>query len=317
MKIFYSDHINVPLPDDHRFPIEKYALLRKRVMASALFPSSDIRIPPQATNTEILRVHDPDYIHKLLNGQLTKKEIRRIGFPWSSALVARARHSVGGTVQACRSALAEGIGVNLAGGTHHAFKERGEGYCLLNDSAIAIRALQAEALIQRAVVIDCDVHQGNGTAAIFSKDSSVFTFSIHGKNNFPFHKEKSDLDMALEDGTSDAGYLKVLEQGLRRCMSFPDANLVIYLAGADPFREDRYGRLCLSESGLLERDRLVFDYCRRFGVPVAVTMAGGYSRRVSDTVEIHLQTVAAAIEAAPTIRSGDNIDAVLVNPDLF
>ncbi len=294
MKLFYSDHIALPLPDGHRFPSEKYALLRKRVIASGLFRSEDIRIPPEATDHDIHRVHDRDYIHRLSTGQLTPKEIRRLGFPWSPALVARARRSVGATIHACRFAISEGIGVNLAGGTHHAFKDRGEGYCLLNDAAIAIRALQAEALLNRVMIIDCDVHQGNGTAAIFSGDAHVFTFSIHGQNNFPFHKEKSDLDVALEDDTGDAGYLHKLKQGLDRALQFPDTDLAIYLAGADPYRQDRFGRLCLSKSGLIERDRMVFDYCRRFRIPVAVTMAGGYARRVSDTVDIHLGTVMAA-----------------------
>ncbi len=190
--------------------------------------------------------------------------------------------------------------MNLAGGTHHAFKDRGEGYCLLNDAAIAIRVLQADRLVRNAVIIDCDVHQGNGTAHIFSGDPTVYTFSIHGQNNFPFHKERSDLDLALEDDTDDAGYLHALEQGLRRTMQFPDADLAVYLAGADPFREDRYGRLSLSKSGLLERDRMVFDYCRRFKIPVAVTMAGGYARKVSDTVDIHFNTVMEARSAFAT-----------------
>jgi acetoin utilization deacetylase AcuC-like enzyme len=192
--------------------------------------------------------------------------------------------------------------VNLAGGTHHAFRDRGEGYCLLNDTAIAIRVLQAEALIRRTIVIDCDVHQGNGTAAIFSRDSEVFTFSIHGQNNFPFHKQKSDLDVALEDGAGDAAYLRALEQGLRQALQSSNADLAVYLAGADPFRQDRYGRLCLSKAGLMERDRMVFEYCRRFGIPVAVTMAGGYAPRVSDTVDIHFTTVTAAMDAAPKFK---------------
>lgn len=297
MKIFYSDHIRIPLPDGHRFPIEKYSLLRKRVMASALFLNKDIRIPPEATDKEILRVHDPGYIHRLSNGGLTEKEIRRTGFPWSPDLVDRARRTVGATIQTCRYALKEGVALNLAGGTHHAFKDRGEGYCLLNDAAIAIRAMQAADRLKRAVIIDCDVHQGNGTAAIFKGDPSVFSFSIHGRNNFPFHKEKSDLDMDLDDGTEDAAYLHTLEQGLRRAFHCQRADLALYLAGADPYRDDSYGRLCLSKSGLMERDRMVFDYCRNSNIPVAVTMAGGYARKVTDTVDIHFNTVMAARES--------------------
>jgi acetoin utilization deacetylase AcuC-like enzyme len=312
MKLFYSDHIQVPLPEGHRFPMDKYARLRKRVMASGQFRAEDVGIPPEATYEEIARVHDPDYIIRFINGKLTSQEIRRTGFPWSPALVARAKRSVGATIQACRFAMKDGVSANLAGGTHHAFKDHGEGYCLLNDAAIAARTMQKEALCNRVVVIDCDVHQGNGTASIFAGDSTVFTFSIHGKNNFPFHKEKSDLDIALKDGTGDRAYLKALEMGLLHTLEFP-ADLAIYLAGADPYKEDRMGRLSLSKKGLKERDRMVFRFCHSAGIPVAVTMAGGYSSSVSDTVDIHFGTITAARQAETEIPAfGKRTDEITV-----
>jgi acetoin utilization deacetylase AcuC-like enzyme len=284
----------------------KYGMLRDRVLASGIFGPEELCIPPEATDEAIARVHGPDYMSRLFEGKLTEKEMRRTGFPWSRELVARARRSVGATIEACRFAIKEGISVNLAGGTHHAFKNRGEGYCLLNDAAIAIRSMQAEGLCHNVVVIDCDVHQGNGTASIFSEDQTVFTFSIHGKNNFPFHKEKSDLDLALEDGTGDTNYLKALEEGLLQALEFP-ATLAIYLAGADPFKEDRMGRLNLTKAGLRKRDEMVFEFCRSAGIPVAVTMSGGYAPNISDSVDIHFNTVMTAKEAAKrtVVFSGD------------
>jgi acetoin utilization deacetylase AcuC-like enzyme len=225
---------------------------------------------------------------------LSAQEQRRIGFPWSREMVERSRRSSGATLAAARAALDDGVGINLAGGTHHAFRARGEGYCVFNDSAIAALALQAQGCIRRAVILDCDVHQGNGTAAILAGDPTVFTFSIHGANNFPFDKEASDLDIELPDGTGDGEYLDALEKGVCRALSAAQPDLAIYLAGADPFEGDRLGRLALTKAGLAARDRLVFELCRGAGVPVAVTMAGGYARAVEDTVDIHFATVAAA-----------------------
>ena len=291
MKIFYTDSFAISLPQDHSFPIGKYALLRKRIIDSQLFSPQDLCIPRAATDIEIRRVHDSDYLRRLLLGQLTAKEIRRIGLPWSPELVERARRSAGATVEACFAALKDGVAVHLGGGTHHAFKDQGQGYCIFNDSAIAIRALQAESRIERVLILDCDVHQGNGTAALLQKDSNVFTFSIHGKNNFPFRKEKSDLDIALDDGTDDRAYLEALENGVRTSLKKARADAVIYLAGADPFAEDRFGRLNLSKKGLAERDRLVLGNCWDAGLPVAVTMAGGYAPNIEDTVDIHFNTV--------------------------
>jgi acetoin utilization deacetylase AcuC-like enzyme len=211
--------------------------------------------------------------------------------------VRRARYSAGGTIEACRAAFEEGIAVNLGGGTHHAFSDHGQGYCWLNDSVIAARAIQAEGLAGSILIVDCDVHQGNGTAALVNNDSSIFTFSIHGKNNFPYQKEKSDLDIALEDGADDAVYLKALEKGLWESMGVAGADLAIYLAGADPYKDDRFGRLALTKNGLAARDRLVFQSCLEAGLPTAVTMAGGYARNVQDTVDIHFQSVLAALES--------------------
>lgn len=291
MKTFYCDHFTLPLPPKHRFPIRKYALLREAIVEADLIPPDDLIAPPLATDEQILRVHDAVYLNKLKTGNLTPQEARRIGFPWSSELVKRARCSVGATIAACRAALQDELAVNLAGGTHHAFHDHGQGYCLFNDSMIAILAMQAEGHIQRAVIIDCDVHQGNGTAALAADDPTIFTFSIHSENNFPLYKEQSDLDIGLPDGVSDEAYLEALETGAREALSMAKADLVIYLAGADPYKDDLLGRLALSKAGLAERDRLVLRLCQEAGLPMATLMAGGYAQRVMDTVSIHLQTV--------------------------
>lgn len=298
MKVFTSAQFTFPLPEGHRFPMSKYRLLHEAVETSGLVASEDLLIPEPATDEQILRAHDAVYLERVKGGQLTAKEIRRIGLPWSRELEVRARYSVGGTIAACRAALAEGIVVNLAGGTHHASVDRGQGYCLLNDSVIAARAMQAESRIERAVVLDCDVHQGNGTAAIARDDPTVFTFSIHSENNFPLHKEPGDLDIGLEDGTGDEEYLAALEGGVREALARAGADLAIYLAGADPHEGDLLGRLALTKHGLARRDRMVLGMCRQAGLPVAVVLAGGYGRRVEDTVAIHLQTVRVAAEIA-------------------
>jgi acetoin utilization deacetylase AcuC-like enzyme len=219
-------------------------------------------------------------------------------------MVERSRRASGGTVGACLAALEEGFAANLAGGTHHAFSDRGEGYCVFNDSAIATRAVQAAGLVERVVVIDTDVHQGNGTAEILRGDPTVFTFSVHGAKNFPFHKEESDLDAPLPDGTGDAEFLATLEKGLEAALDAADADLAIYLAGADPLEGDRLGRLSVTKQGLAERDRLVLETCRDRGVPVAVTMAGGYAHRVEDTVDVHFQS----IRRAADLLSGKVVD---------
>jgi acetoin utilization deacetylase AcuC-like enzyme len=274
--------------------MEKYAQLRERVLNEGIITADQLHIPEPASITELARAHDPAYIERVLNGQLTSAELRRIGFPWSPQMVERSRRSAGATIAACRVALSEGVGVNLAGGTHHAFSDAGAGYCVFNDAAVAARAMQAEGRAQRIAIIDCDVHQGDGTAAILAGDETIFTFSIHGANNFPFRKQQSDLDIALPDATSDTAYLDALEWGIRQVFASARPELIIYLAGADPYYDDRLGRLSLTKAGLAERDRLIFSFCRAAGVPIAITMAGGYARQIVDTVDIHAHTVAMA-----------------------
>ena len=296
MKIFYTDTFPIPLPEKHSFPKDKYRLLRMRIIEELGDQMVDLRIPEPASDEDIIRAHGPSYLKRLHNGELTAKEIRRVGLPWSPEIVRRARYSAGATIAACRAALTEGVALNLGGGTHHAFSDHGQGYCWLNDSAIASRAMQAERLAGKILIIDCDVHQGNGTAAILKNDPTIFTFSIHGKNNFPYRKEKSDLDVELVDGTDDAGYLKALEKGLAESIQGFKADLTIYLAGADPYKEDRFGRLALTKAGLAQRDRLVFEHLKKVGLPAAVTMAGGYARNVQDAVDINFQTVISAVD---------------------
>jgi acetoin utilization deacetylase AcuC-like enzyme len=296
MKAFYTDQFVLPLPEGHRFPMAKYSLLRQRVAESGLLAPGHLLVPHAATDEEILRAHSEDYLRRVVEGRLTEAEVRRIGFPWSPGMVERSRRSSGATVEACRAALEEGVAVNLAGGTHHAFRDCGEGYCVFNDSAVAARAMQAEGRARRVVILDCDVHQGNGTAAIFRDDPTVFTFSVHGAKNFPLRKETSDLDVGLPDGCGDAEYLEALEHGVSVALERAGADLAVYLAGADPYEDDRLGRLKLTKQGLAERDRLILGRCRTAGLPVAVTMAGGYARRVEDTADIHFQTVRLAAE---------------------
>ena len=296
MKIYYTDTFKIPLPENHSFPKDKNYLLRKRISELIDDQAVDMRVPEPASDEDILRAHDPAYLKRFLKGELTDKEIRRVGLPWSPEIVRRTRYSVGATIAACRTALNERIAVNLGGGTHHAFSDHGQGYCYLNDTVIAARAMQAGGRVKNVLIIDCDVHQGNGTAAILKNDPTIFTFSIHGKNNFPFQKETSDLDIELEDGTGDAAYLAALEKGMTASLDACDANLVIYLAGADPYKKDRFGRLALTKVGLAGRDRLVLRQLGQAGLPVAVTLAGGYARQVMDAVDIHFQTLRAAVD---------------------
>lgn len=307
MQIFYHDQFVLPLPEGHRFPMSKYALLRQRVADAGLVEAAQLQTPPGATDAQLLLAHDAAYVARVKEGAMSRQEVRRMGFPWSPQLVERSRRSVGSTIAAGRAALASsgglalngrlpGIAVNLAGGTHHAGPDWAQGYCVFNDAAVAARTLQVEGLVRRVVILDCDVHQGNGTAVIAANDSTIFTFSIHGARNFPFHKEESDLDIGLEDDTGDEVYLAALEEGVREALARAHADLAIYLAGADPFVGDRLGRLALSKEGLARRDRLVLDMCREAGLAVVVTMAGGYGRDVKDTVDIHYRTVWEAVK---------------------
>jgi acetoin utilization deacetylase AcuC-like enzyme len=291
LKAFYSEHFVLPLPAGHRFPMVKYSMLRERVAAGGICEPEELRVPRPVSDEEILRAHDRDYLRRVVKGTLSEREMRRIGFPWSERMVERSRRASGGTLGACLAALEDGFAANLAGGTHHALADQGEGYCVFNDSAIAARAVQAKGLVERIVVLDTDVHQGNGTAAILCGDPSVFTFSIHGARNFPFRKEEGDLDIPLPDGADDGEFLEALEDGLEKALEASRAELAIYLAGADPYEDDRLGRLSVTKEGLAERDRLVLESCRVRGIPVAVTMAGGYARKVEDTVDIHFRSI--------------------------
>ena len=304
MKAFYCDHFVLPLPDAHRFPISKYQLLRLRV--ESLLSDVELIEPTPATDEMLARVHDGDYIHRATQGLLTAKQVRRMGFPWSPQLIERSRHSVGATVEACGRVLeGDTVAVNLAGGTHHAFADRGEGFCVFNDAAVAIRHFQHLGRIERALIVDCDVHQGNGTASIFADDPTVYTVSLHGRRNYPFHKEVGDMDVELEDGTEDAPYLDALEAALDRALPVSGADLVIYLAGADPFAGDKLGRLGLTKEGLHRRDTMVLERCHRENLPVVVAMAGGYAPEVYDIVDIHFNTV----QVAARLNSASGNDA--------
>ena len=294
VRAFYSDHFVLPLPEGHKFPMAKYSGLRERILADGIVGAEDLHEAPAASWDDLRLVHDPAYVEDVANGTLPREAQRRIGFPWSPQMVERARRSVGATMAAARAALEDGVSANLAGGTHHGFADRGEGFCVFNDVAVAARVLQRDRQARRIAIIDLDVHQGNGTAAIFAGDETVFTFSMHGEKNFPFRKETSDLDIALPDGTEDDGYLELLRPHLAGVLNRHQPDVVFYLAGADPYEGDRLGRLKLTIAGLRTRDELVFDQCRRIGVPVAVTMSGGYANDISAIISIHANTIRAA-----------------------
>jgi acetoin utilization deacetylase AcuC-like enzyme len=299
MKAFYADHFVLPLPEGHRFPVSKYLLLRERLLDNQTLSPSDLHIPDAATDEDILRCHHMDYLERVKYGRLTSQEIRRIGFPWSPQMVERSRRSSGATIAAAREAIrGDGIAVNLAGGTHHACRDHGEGYCVFNDAPIAARAMQAEGLARRVVIIDTDVHQGNGTADIVRDDPTIFAFSIHGEKNFPFRKIPGDLDIGLPDGTTDEVYLDMVEEGTRRAIMSANPDLAIWVSGADPFEGDRLGKLKITKVGLAQRDALVLHLCYEAGIPVAIAMGGGYAHNVEDIVDIHAQTVRIAAQRA-------------------
>lgn len=298
MDAFYADHFVLPLPAGHRFPMSKYRLLRDGLAGT---PGLRFCEAPAATDTQLLLAHDPVYVQKVVMGTLEAKEQREIGFPWTPEMVERSRRSVGATVAACLTAKREGIAVNLAGGTHHAYRDKGSGFCVFNDAAVAARVIQRQS--ERAfniAIIDLDVHQGNGTAAIFKNDPSVFTLSLHGDKNFPFRKEPSDLDVALPDGALDDVYLEALTTALAQMKNTFTPELLIYLAGADPHEGDRLGRLKLTQEGMLARDRLVFEYAMSLSLPIAVAMAGGYGTNIETTVAVHQQTVLEALRYSQT-----------------
>lgn len=285
-----SAHYVIALPEGHRFPIAKYARLRDAVLAEGIVRPDDLHDPARTPLEDVLRVHDADYIDRLVRGTMPAAEQRVLGFPWSEGLVERSFRASGGTLEAAEQALRDGIAMNLAGGTHHAFASHGEGFCVLNDVAIAVRALRARGRIARAAVIDLDVHQGNGTHAILAADDAAFTFSMHGRRNYPFRKVAGRLDVELEDGTGDTEYLERLAAALPGVLAAARPDIVFYLAGADPHEGDTLGRLKLTFEGLMRRDALVLESARSIGVPVAIAIAGGYGREIDDTVRVHLNT---------------------------
>jgi acetoin utilization deacetylase AcuC-like enzyme len=298
LRAFYSDTFVLPLPETHRFPMAKYRRLRERLSSEHVLSEADLAVPDPADWEDLRLAHDSTYVDAVALGTLPAEMQRRIGFPWSPEMVERSRRSVGATLAAAWNALGGGtIAANLAGGTHHAFRDRGEGYCVFNDVAVAARVLLRHGAIAQAVVIDCDVHQGNGTAAIFRGDPSVFTLSLHGANNFPFHKEVSDLDITFSDGTGDEAYLGALRGSVPQVLEEQRPDIVFYLAGADPYVGDRLGRLALTIEGLRERDRFVFNACRSRGLPVAVAMSGGYARDIEALVTIHVNTIREAVRS--------------------
>lgn len=301
MRAYYADHFVLPLPPGHRFPMQKYRLLRDAIVAE--LPEVRLEQAPVATEGELALVHTPAYVDAVLQGTLSRAQQREIGFPWSPAMAERARRSVGATVAAARDALREGVAANLAGGTHHASADTGSGYCVFNDLAVAARLMQAEwhrlhRRVLRVAVIDLDVHQGNGTAAIFRDDPTVYTLSMHGAKNFPFRKVPGDLDVDLPDGCTDEPYLAALDAALTQLWhdhGDQPPGLVLFQAGADPHEGDRLGRLKITAAGLAERDRCVFAACRSRGIPVVLTMGGGYGHVIEDTVAVQLQTYREAV----------------------
>ena len=291
MRAWTSARFTVPLPDGHRFPIAKYQRIRDTVVARGLLAPHEIEEPDRVERWALGLVHLPAYVEAIVEGTLAPLAERRLGFPWSEQLRERSLRTVQGTVEAGYDALSDGAGINLAGGTHHAFAAHGEGFCVFNDVAVAARVLQREGYVRRVGIVDLDVHQGNGTASLFGGDPDVYTFSMHGAKNFPFRKERSTLDLELEDRTDDAAYGSLLTAHLDRVLDDAQPDIVFYLAGADPYAEDRFGRLALSFDGLRARDRLVFESCWRRGLPVVLTLAGGYARSLEDVVTIHATTV--------------------------
>jgi acetoin utilization deacetylase AcuC-like enzyme len=296
MNYYYTDEFVLPLPPGHRFPMAKYRLLRQRVEQLGLVPPGRLLIPPPASDDDLRRAHTADYVARATAGTLTDAEQRRIGFPWSPEMIERSRRSAGATIAAGIDALSDRCAVNLAGGTHHAFADAGEGFCVFNDTAVAARTLQARGLIDRAVILDCDVHQGNGTAAILAGDERTTTMSIHAGHGFPLRRHPADIERPLPDGATDDDYLPVLAQAVAQALELARPDLAFYIAGADPFHGDRLGRLKLTKNGLASRDLCVLEACRRRGLPVAIVMGGGYALNVDDIVDIHATTLLIAQE---------------------
>ncbi len=303
MKIVYSDQYDLNL-GDHVFPSLKYKLTKQRLLADAVARPEDFVQPEPATDEDVALVHHREYIRRLKEGKLSHVEILRLEIPYSPELVRAVWLAAGGSILAGRAALEDGVAVNLGGGFHHAFPDHGEGFCVLHDVAIAIRRLQKDGVVARAMTVDTDVHDGNGTAAIFAGDDSVFTLSIHQENNYPYPKPPSSLDINMADGAEDEEYLAALEHGLDTALEKFSPDVLFYLAGADPYREDQLGGLKVSLDGLERRDRMVYEKARAKKIPVAVTLAGGYARHVQDTVRIHTNTIRLAKEFAAQVRAG-------------
>jgi acetoin utilization deacetylase AcuC-like enzyme len=290
LKIAWSPAYHHPLPEGHRFPMSKYSVLPEQLLYEGTVAEANFFAPQALTEAQVLRTHHTAYWHRLKTGTLSQQEIRRIGFPYDAALVARELIICSGTTQNALFALEFGCSMNIAGGTHHAYTNRGEGFCLLNDIAIAANHVLDQGLAKQVLVVDLDVHQGNGTAQIFADEPRVFTFSMHGAGNYPLHKEKSDIDVPLPDGIGDAEYLLLLQHHLPRLIDAVQPDFIFYQAGVDVLKTDKLGRLGLSISGCKQRDRFVFETCKTNGIPVAVSMGGGYSEKLADIIEAHANT---------------------------
>lgn len=296
-KLIYDDRYDLHL-GAHVFPSQKYRMIHDQLIAEGIATAADFLAPDPATDEDVLRVHSQEYVHKLKTGSLSYTEILRMEVPYSKELIEACWLAAGGSILTARRALEDGWAANIGGGFHHAYPDHGEGFCVIHDVAVAIRRLQFDRTIETAMVVDTDVHQGNGTAAIFGGDGTVFTLSIHQENNYPYPKPPSTMDVNLPDGTADEDYLSILEKHLHDAFREFAPQIVFYIGGADPYREDQLGGLALTMEGLARRDTLVFDYARRHKTPVAITLAGGYARRVADTVRIHVDTIVSAREAA-------------------
>jgi acetoin utilization deacetylase AcuC-like enzyme len=302
MNVYYSDHYTLPLPPGHRFPIEKYRMLRDLLLAEKIIHSSDLKESPLAEPPVLALAHTTEYIEAMRTGSVDEQILKRLGFPWSTGLYDRSCASVGGAIAAMRDALRDGIAGNLAGGTHHSHADRGEGYCVFNDIAVATRLMRRDGLAKRIAIIDLDVHQGNGNSSILRQDEGVFIFSMHGEKNYPFVKVPSHLDIALPDGTGDENYLSHLADGLIEVRRF-DPDYIFYQMGVDPLKEDSLGKLDLTFEGLMKRDELVLSYAHRSGIPVSLALGGGYAKPIELSVEAYANTyrVAQAIFSKPSV----------------
>jgi acetoin utilization deacetylase AcuC-like enzyme len=302
MNVYYSDHYTLPLPPGHRFPIEKYRMLRDLLLAEKIIHSSDLKESPLAEPPVLALAHTTEYIEAMRSGSVDEQILKRLGFPWSPGLYDRSCASVGGAIAAMRDALRDGIAGNLAGGTHHSHADRGEGYCVFNDIAVATRLMRRDGLAKRIAIIDLDVHQGNGNSSILRQDEGVFIFSMHGEKNYPFVKVPSHLDIALPDGTGDETYLSHLADGLIEVRRF-DPDYLFYQMGVDPLKEDSLGKLDLTFEGLMQRDELVLSYAHRSGIPVSLALGGGYAKPIELSVEAYANTyrVAQAIFSKPSV----------------